>query len=239
LEQNLIAQEESATKILDYLKENGLVSTRRITQELGLQMDVARSLLNQLWEEQKIGRKIALDASSADASGGAELWHIVGWKNGPQSSPIEPKAEFAVPSSATTDTIPLQPEKSTRHEVAARPAPQSSSPSPARRKVRQPLELRVAALEALTELSRPSQISQVSKRTRMKNENARAALRILTREGLVASSRASRGSVKETCPTCGAPTSGKELYKITPEGRQMLRWLRRNHKAVKKLQAIS
>ncbi len=209
---------ELETRILDLLKKEGLVSTKRIAQELGMDLEAAKPVLNQLWEEQRIGRKLALDTSSADASGGAELWHVIGWKAS-QPTPPEPK-----PSHSSSVLI-LNPEK------------RGGRPKPAARKPKGPLRSRMAILELLAGTSYPLSAAEIGRKTRTGRAGAKSALRALNDAGLATRVNLGEGG-KGNCPTCGAPTFGREVYGITEEGRGLVKWSRENRKPLDKLQAL-
>jgi predicted ArsR family transcriptional regulator len=207
---------ESESQILDLLKKEGLVSTKRISQELGMDLEAAKPVLNHLWEEQKIGRKLALDASSADAAGGAELWHIVGWKAGPASAP---------------DSKPAPQDSSLALEVRKR-KPKRRHPASGPN----PLRDRIVILETLAGRDYPLGRSDIGKGARVGDSGVGFALSALVKAGLVSRTTLGGGQGRN-CPTCGAPLSGRELYRITEEGTRLVRWLRDNKEPVGKLQA--
>jgi hypothetical protein len=179
-------------------------------------LEAAKPVLNQLWEEQKIGRKFALDASSADAAGGAELWHVVGWKGVPASVPD---------SKPTPQGSSLVLEARKRKPKRKHPASGSN-----------PLRDRIIILESLAGRDYPLGKSDIGKRARVGDAGARSALSALVKAGLV-SLVTPGGGHDRNCPTCGAPLSGRELYRITEEGTRLVRWLRDNKEPVGRLQA--
>lgn len=209
-------KDESESQILELLRKEGLVSTKRIAQELGMDLEAAKPVLNQLWEEQRIGRKLALDASSADAAGGAELWHVVGWKGGGSANAPDSK-----------------------------PTPQSSSLvlEARKRKPRRkhllggtnPLRERIIVLETLAGYAYPLGRPEIGKKAKVGEAGARSALSSLVKAGLIARVTVGGGHARN-CPTCGAALSGRELYRITEEGTVLVRWLRGNREQVGKLQ---